>query len=484
MQSEYETAPKPQMPDNFPSILHDFLSDLINTFPEYIDIFQQLNVKGFEEGIYSYCLGIFPERFFDILYQNEDIFDSESLVNTEFFPNLDFKLLFNAVGISENTKQAMWKYLQLILITIMSGIKDKTGFGETMNLFEGIDENELQNKLTETIDNLTDFFKSMETGATGTTSDGDGATSGRDDGATSDANSGDFESFKNSMPEFSFEDMPDAAGLHEHLKGLFDGKIGKLAKELAEEMSGEFMGMFGNDQSDIHSTQDVFKKIMKNPKKIMDLLKTVGSKLESKMKDGEISKEEIMKEASELMGKMKGMGNGKEFQEMMKNLTKNMGNLSAMAGGKGGKFDMNAMQRMSSQYSQKERMRSKLDKKKANEGVVLEKKGENTYTFNLEGEEKQEKSTRPEMRIPELVIPPSKKSLVDKSSVDKSSVDKSSVDKSSVDKSQVDKLQVDKSLDNKSSVDNKSVDDWLEENEPTTTTKSTSSKKKKTKGKK
>jgi hypothetical protein len=434
MQSQEETPPTTQMPDNFPSILHDFLSDLTNTYPEYSPIFQQLGAKGFEEAIYNYCLGIFPERFFDILYQNEDIFGSESVVNTEFFPNMDFKLLFNAVGISENTKQAMWKYLQLILITIMSGIKDKSGFGETMNLFEGIDENELQNKLTETIDNLTDFFKTMEhdvaTDAPNGDDDADGDADAKNDGE---------ESFKG-MPDFSFEGMPDAAGLHEHLKGLFDGKIGKLAKELAEEMSGDFMGMF-DDQTDIHSTQDVFKKIMKNPKKIMELLKTVGSKLETKMKDGDISKEEIMKEASELMGKMKGMGNGKEFQDMMKNLTKNMGNLSAMAAGNKGKFDMNAMQRMSSQYSQKERMRSKLEKKKANEGVVLEKKGENTYTFNLEGEEKQPKSMRPEMRIPELVLP----------------------------------------MDKSKSTADKTVDDWLEEIEPT---KTKSSKKKKTKGKK
>uniref|UniRef100_A0A6C0HZD8 Uncharacterized protein n=1 Tax=viral metagenome TaxID=1070528 RepID=A0A6C0HZD8_9ZZZZ len=430
MQSE---QPLPQMPDNFPSILTDFLNDLTTTFPEYADLWHIDSVstdKGqWFEANYQYCLGVFPERFFDILYQNEEIFDNSSEANTHFLPNVDFKLLFNAEGISDTTRQAIWKYLQLILITIMSGIKDKSGFGETMNLFDGIDENELQSKLTETINNLTNFFKTMDN-----ESNSDN-TSGEDGGenASADADGSDF----------SFDGIPDAAGLHEHLKGLFDGKIGKLAKELAEEMSGEFMGMFG-DQTDIKSTQDVFKKIMKNPKKIMDLLKTVGSKLETKMKDGDISKEEIMKEASELMGKMKGMGNGKEFQEMMKNLTKNMGNLGGMAGamGKGAKFDMGAMQRMSSQLSQKERMRSKLDKKKtASEGVILEKKGDNAYSFTLEGEEKQEKSVRPDMRIPELNVGAAPLS------------------------------------------DTKTVDDWLEEIEPAKTGIS-KSKKKKTKGKK
>jgi hypothetical protein len=109
---------------------------------------------------------------------------------------------------------------------------------------------------------------------------------------------------------------------------------------------------------------------MKNPKKLMDLMKTISTKLEEKMKRGDISKEEIMKEASELMGKMKGMGNGKEFQTMMKNMTKNMGGLgglgglaAAMGGGKT-KFNMAAMQQMSNDYDQKERLRAVLEKRK------------------------------------------------------------------------------------------------------------------------
>lgn len=373
-------------PENFPSVLHDFLSDLNTTFPEYAYLWEQWNSVGMEKAIYDYCLTIYPERFFDILYQNEEIFDKASEINTQFLPNVEFKMLFHAEGITDSTRQAIWKYLQLILITIMSGVKDKTGFGETMNLFDGIEEGELQKKLTETISGLTDFFKTMDSSSCENSSE----DANRDNTETSDTPNME-DAFKN-----VFESMPDASGIHEHLKGLFDGKIGKLAKELAEEMSGDFMNMFGEDAGEMKNTQDIFKKLMKNPKKIMEIMKSVGAKLEAKMKDGDISKEDIMKEASELMGKMKGMGNGKEFQEMMKNLTKNMGGLGGMANmAKGAKFDMGAMQRMSSQYSQKERMRAKLDARKAAEGVVLEKKGENTYSFNLEGEEKQEKSLAP-----------------------------------------------------------------------------------------
>ena len=37
--------------------------------------------------------------------------------------------------------------------------------------------------------------------------------------------------------------MPNMENIHEHLKGLFDGKNGKLAKELAEEIQGDLSNM-------------------------------------------------------------------------------------------------------------------------------------------------------------------------------------------------------------------------------------------------
>lgn len=348
------------MPDNFPVVLKDFTNDLSLTFPEYKYLWESMPETP--EPIYHYCLGVYPERFFDILYQNDEIFDSASEINTHFLPNIDFKILFNTEGISETTKEAIWKYLQLILITIMSGIKDKSGFGESMGLFEGIDESELESKLTETIHGLNDFFKNI-----GNDFDSFAEQACNDNNAENDET---CENGTSQKPDFSFDmsgGIPDAAGIHEHLKNLFDGKIGKLAKELAEEFSKDFMGMFG--EGEVKNTQDIFKKIMKNPKKIMELMKTISSKIEDKMKNGDISKDEIMKEASELMNKMKGMGGKKEFQNMMKNLTKNMGGLNsaaaAAAGGAGkGQFNMGAMQRMASQYEQKEKMRAKLEKRK------------------------------------------------------------------------------------------------------------------------
>jgi hypothetical protein len=149
------------------------------------------------------------------------------------------------------------------------------------------------------------------------------------------------------------------------LKGLFDGKIGSLAKELAEEISQDVEHLFddetggsgGVNPNDIRSTGDLINKIIKNPKKIMTLMKTISGKLQSKMKSGEISEEEIMKEAGELMGKMKGMKGMGAMNDMFKNLAKGMG-----GGGKGG-INMGALQRMQKQMAAKERMRAKMEEK-------------------------------------------------------------------------------------------------------------------------
>jgi hypothetical protein len=215
-----------------------------------------------------------------------------------------------------------------------------------------------------------------------------------------------FKSMFENMPN-----MPNMENLQDHLKTLFEGKIGKLAKEMAEEISEDFSDLIDEDMKNVNNTQDVLKKLMKNPKKIMDLMKKVGGKLDAKMKSGEISREEIMKEAGDLLGKMKDMGGKDQFNEMFKDLAKNMG-----GAGKNMRLDTNALERMTKQASMKERMKSKLEMKKAQQAAAVEKlkadrqkqvelqntfvsnyslestTSPNNFVFRLEGEGNQEKS--------------------------------------------------------------------------------------------
>ena len=97
-------------------------------------------------------------------------------------------------------------------------------------------------------------------------------------------------------------------------------------------------------------------------------MKTVGSKLDSKMKSGEISKDELVKEAGDLLGKMKEMGGGKEFNSMFKNIAKNMGGL-----GKNARIDTNALKRMTERNEKIEKMKERGEKRSQDKIKELEK---------------------------------------------------------------------------------------------------------------
>ena len=377
------------IPENFKSIVVDFTNDLSITFPEYSYLWDRW--KTDDESVYlevfEHCLKSFPERFFDILYQNVEIFEPTNETNTVFLPNIDFKLLYNCQGVSENTKKTIWKYLQLLLFTVIGSVKDKSIFGDTANMFDGIDENDLQEKLKDTMEGINNFFEKM-----GVDLD--------ENAENNNESAGDSEEQK---PEFKFdpkEGMPNIEELHEHLRGLFDGKIGTLAKELAEEISGEFSNILGEDfakdgENNEHTTQDVLKKMMKNPKKMMDLVKTVGDKLKNKMDSGEISKDEIMKEATDILAKMKQMGGGSELNEMLKKFAGGMG--------KNVRINTSALNQMTRKEEMKQRMRSKLEAKRqqmqmagTTANVVIDQgSAPNNYVFRMPGEEQQQRSSVP-----------------------------------------------------------------------------------------
>jgi hypothetical protein len=433
-----------QVPPNFRTLIADFCKDLSVTFPDYSYFWSKWTEPDVSEeeinGLFQHCLKVYPERFFDILYQNDDMFSSESLVNTDFLPRVSFRFLFHCEDVTEKTKKAMWKYLQLILFSIVGGVKDKANFGETMNLFEGIDEKELQEKLKETMGGITDFFSNMEN-FQGREDDSPSQDQNSSEGSPADHFKKMFESMGQGFGEAGTEGqgtgqgqgfgeagtegqgtgqgtegqgqsgLPNMENIQDHLKELFDGKIGKLAKELADEISGEFGDLVGEDMQDAKSTQDVLKKLMKNPSKIMDLMKKVSGKLDSKMASGEISRDELMKEAGDLLGKMKDMGGQDQFSEMFKKMASSMGGL-----GKNMKLDTNAIDRMTKQASTRENLLSKLEQKKKMKEHELEKKKQeirqrmeaqqkieatyslaqkdspNNLVFRLAGEESQEKS--------------------------------------------------------------------------------------------
>jgi hypothetical protein len=389
-----------QIPEKFASILCDFANDLTITFPEYEFLWSRWRVLDqipdyMIKSAYVHCVDLYPERFFDILYQNDDIFSPTSNISTIFLPNVDFKLLFNCPNVSESSKNVMWKYIQLILFTIIGNINDKNDFGKTMNLFEGIDETELQTKLTEAMKNMSDFFKNSTTSSEGVKEEGV-KEEGEDFFEKMSKEFGEKlgEGFEEKSEEFkkafNADNLPNPDDIHNHLKGLFDGKLGNLAKELIDELGDELKETFDiKDLDETSNPKDIFQKMMKNPDKFMKIIKKINEKFQEKMKRGDISQEEIMKEAGEMLKKMKEMGgNSKQMNEMFQNMAKSMGQTV----NKNTKVDTNAMTRMMKSQDIKDRIRSKLEQKKNYE---LQNIGDNHLVYRPLDAEKGEKSSRP-----------------------------------------------------------------------------------------
>jgi|SaaInlV_150m_DNA_3_1039698.scaffolds.fasta_scaffold01371_7 hypothetical protein len=297
-----------QIPTEFTKIIYDLVNDILTTFPEYMDgldadLFNIKETKDEDsiEQVYNHVKKVIPERFFDILYKNEEIFGDEK-INTQFLPGIEFKNIWKS-DISENTKGTIWKYLQLMLFTIIGKVDSQDSFGDAAKLFESINEDELKQKLEDTLGNLQNMLDSDE---------GPIDVSGVDQ-------------------------LPNSEQVHDHISGLLDGKLGKLAKEIAEETAAEL----NFDAEGATSVNDVFQSLFKNPGKLMNLVKNVGGKLDDKIKSGEIKESEIMEEASGLLGKMKDVPGMGDIQSMMKKMGMGMG------GGAGGAGGMDALSALS-----------------------------------------------------------------------------------------------------------------------------------------
>lgn len=338
----------------FGSIVKDLINDLASTFPEFSDKFVLYQQEDFASSqltsVYEHATKVFPERFFDILYQNSDIFKDDT--NTEFLPGIDFKVFFTCEDVSEDTKKTIWKYLQLVLFMVVENVQDKSMFGEASNLFQGINEDELQNKLSEAMNGMGELFKNM--GKMGETMDES------QEGETSEDAEETAKKFTEGFEE-KMGGLPNLKNIQEKLNKLFEGKIGTLAKEMAEELTNDFTDVFGENMDSKHANpQEIMKELMKNPAKLMGLMKKVSGKLNAKMESGEISKEELMKEAGDILGSMGAGEGGEDLNEMLKNMAKSMGG----GLGKNMRMDTNKVDRMMKQQGLKTAVMKQHEAKK------------------------------------------------------------------------------------------------------------------------
>ena len=332
------------IPEEFSKVIRDFVRDLKITFPEYLPLIHKWwksnshfdHIENEEERneaiqksdeksiqlLFDYCQKKIPPRFFDILYQNDDIFNEDSEYDTEFLPHIHFKNLWQC-EITKKTRETIWKYLQLIMFSIVGSMNNKDAFGDTAKLFEAINEGEFKSKLEETLSHMQGLFDQ----------------------------SSNFMESNSSSEGVNMENIPNAEDIHDHITGMLGGKLGQLAREIAEETASNL----NLDMENVSDMKDVFQKLIKNPTKLMSLVKNVGDKLDSRIKSGEIKESELISEATEMMNKMKDMPGMGNIQSL----------LSKMGLGDMSKLNMGAMEAQLNKNMKlaktKERMRAKAE---------------------------------------------------------------------------------------------------------------------------
>lgn len=318
------------VPDEFIKVITSLVDDIKNTFPEFViqinkwwkprdDKYHSKTLKI----IFDFCKKKYPPRFFDFLYQNEEIFNNNE-IDTEFLPKIDFKIIWKN-NISEKTKETIWKYLQIISFSVIKDVDSMNEFGEAANFFEAVSQEELKTKLEETFEGINNLFEKSEKN-----------DEQNNDEQNNEQNNEKYEKF------------------NQHLNTIFNGKIGSLAKEIAKEAIDEFPEINMSNDSNF-DPKVFFKKLIQNPQKLTGIIKKLGDKLSEKYKSGELKESEVMAEAAEMINNLKH--NMPEMSQMFSKM--GMGNL--------GKINTGLMQTKLNQQAKlaktKERLRAKVNKK-------------------------------------------------------------------------------------------------------------------------
>ena len=270
---DQSTASTPEI--SLMKLVRNFIGDLRPTFPEVAA--QLASVEQLTESQFiDKCASIYAESFFYILQKNDEMFSlNKKSKPVELLPGVDFCQLWNAEGISDGTREAMWRHLQLIMFELIPLVGDKAQFGDSASLFEAITPEHLQEQIEKAFADLNFDENGQEGGS-----------------------SPDPAKAERVASEFT-----------EHISGLMGGSLGRLANEIAEEVGHE-LGLTRN------ATQTEVMDLLRDPTRMMSLVKKIGKKLEEKIASGEVKESELLKEAAEVVDKLKDIPGAENLRKM------------------------------------------------------------------------------------------------------------------------------------------------------------------------
>jgi len=262
--------------EHFNDYLRHFVNNIIDTFPEYKDILSSYYSELLENDTCNNDK--YVKRFMKKLKNHQTKISSkdESIFNESIYilKNIDFKIIWESEELSNNNKTKIWEFLQTLYIIGNTIIQDSNTIKTLLEKFS-------------TLQNNTDIDINPE-----------------------DADHELLSMLKNISNNDSTIDE----------NFIKNGLLGKLADELKEDISLDDLNLNNSDNVD-----DVFTNLLdnNNTMKFMDLVQSVGKKIDTKIKNGDIDQEQLMKEAVTMMSNLRGGGNDNILDTMFKNMAEN-----------------------------------------------------------------------------------------------------------------------------------------------------------------
>ena len=243
--------------EHFNSFLKQFIENIMETFDEYKEIIQEYYKELLETEKCSDDK--YVKRFLNktkdfkthISEENDDMFKEDIYL----LKNVNFKTLWASGEISENNKKKIWEYLQTLYVLSETIIND-----------------------TQTISELVKQFKNVK--------------------------EVDEEASDPSIDKDVFNMLKNLSSSNNNIDNLFTetGMIGKLADELTNELDIGNMDL-GVDIDGNKNMDEIFSSLINgdNSLKFMNLIQTVGNKIQTKIQKGEIDATRLLSEAQNVM---------------------------------------------------------------------------------------------------------------------------------------------------------------------------------------
>ena len=236
-----------------------FVANIFDVFPEYADILKDYYKEVLESDTCSNDK--YVKRFMNKLkdYKTQISSKDDSIFDSSLFvlKNIDFNIIWNSEELSDSNKEKVWEYLQTLYILGETIISDSDKIKSIVQRFKNGEQNEKEEECED--DEILNMLKNLS--------------------------------------------ADNAEHIDENV--INNGLLGNLAKELTDEIDLSSMNI-----DEDGNVGDIFSNLMSgdNQMNFMNLIQTVGNKIQQKVEAGQFSQMDLMQDAQRMMSSLKNPG--------------------------------------------------------------------------------------------------------------------------------------------------------------------------------